>query len=338
MKVTTYRDFMAQKIIEPGHAQRVWTALGYGLFLHFGPNTFAGTSWGDGRFDAAGFAPTDLDPGQWADVAVQAGMRYAVLTAKHHDGFCLWPSAHTEYSVKHAPGQPDVVRLFVDAFRKAGIKVGLYYSLWDRNYPDYENDTIYAEYMRAQIGELLTQYGEIVELWFDGGWDKDHPTRQWAFDPKWEQDPQSGLSHGERWEWQQLYAHIHRLQPECLVVKNSSSDWPGDVRYHPVDVRTSEHFHFIWEEQVREAKLSPTETGQPAYLPLEFCTTITPGWFWNAGQAYSHPSSVTIYDWYNTARAAQANFLLNIGPNAAGRLPEYHRPFLQQAARLIRDA
>jgi alpha-L-fucosidase len=329
---------MAEQAIVPTHSQRAWMGLGYGMFIHFGPNTFAGTSWGDGRFPAAGFAPTHLDPAQWADMAAEAGMKYAVLTTKHHDGFCLWPSQLTEYSVKNSPGRVDVVGQFADAFRKAGLKVGLYYSLWDQNFADYENDAAYAAYMRGQISELLTSYGDIVELWFDGGWDKDHPTRQWAFDPAWEQDPHSGLMHGERWEWQQLYEQIHRLQSDCLVIKNSSSDCPGDVRYHPVDVRTSEHFHFIWEEQEHEAHLNPvfaTKAGEKVYLPLEFCTTITPGWFWNAGQGYSHPSAATIYDWYTTARAAQANFLLNIGPDISGRLPEYHRSFLQQAARLI---
>ncbi|MBI4928681.1 MAG: alpha-L-fucosidase, partial [Anaerolineae bacterium] len=243
--------------IGPSPAQRAWMALGYGLFIHFGPNTFSGQSWGDGTFPAAGFAPTSLDPSQWAELAAQAGMRYAVLTAKHHDGFCLWPSRFTEYSVKHSPGQPDVVEMFVNAFHKAGIKVGLYYSLWDRNYPEYANDAVYAAYMREQMRELLTQYGEIVEMWFDGGWDKDYPNAEWMFDPAWEQDPKSGLHHGECWEWRALYETIHQIQPDCQVVRNSSSDWPGAVRYHPVDVRTSEHFHFIWEEQIRQPHIDP---------------------------------------------------------------------------------
>lgn len=325
--------------IQPSEAQRNWMSLGYGLFIHFGPNTLAGTSWGDGRFPVEEFAPSHLNPSQWAETAAEAGMRYAVLTAKHHDGFCLWPSQYTEYCVKNSPGQPDVVGSYVEAFRKAGLKVGLYYSLWDRNYPAYEDDAAYAAYMRDQMTELLTQYGEILELWFDGGWDKDHPTRNWAFDPAWEQDPQSGLRHGERWGWKSLYEHIHSLQPNCLVTKNSSSDWPGEVRYHPVDIRTSEHFHFIWQEKVRPPHLDPVfinDAGQEVYLPLEFCTTITPGWFWNENQGYSHPSAAAIFDWYCTARAAQANFLLNIGPNKTGLIPDVHRSFLKQAAQQIR--
>jgi alpha-L-fucosidase len=321
---------------QPTPAQKAWLELGYGMFLHFGPNTFAGKSWGDGRFPASGFAPTHLDPDQWAGMAAEAGMKYAVLTSKHHDGFCLWPTQHSQYCTRSSPGAPDVVAAYADAFRRAGLKVGLYYSLWDLNYPQYDDDAAYAAYMRAQMTELLTNYGEIVELWFDGGWDKDHPTRTWEFREEWENEPQSGLSHGERWEWQELYEHIHSLQPDCLVIKNSSSDAPGQVRYHPVDARTSEHFHFVWREQICEPRLDPVFTGvsgQPVYLPLEFCTTITPGWFWNEGQGYSHPPAEAIAGWYRQARQAGANFLLNIGPNREGRLPEYHRPFLRQAAR-----
>lgn len=329
---------MSQQVLHVGAVQQDWLTLGYGLFLHYGPNTFAGAAWGDGKFPASEFAPTDLNPDQWADMAAEAGMRYAVLTAKHHDGFCLWPSQHTEYCVKNSPRQPDVVSKYVEAFRKAGLKVGLYYSLWDRNFASYDEDAAYAAYMRAQMTELLTQYGEIVEMWFDGGWDKDHPTRQWMFDPAWEKDPASGLKHGERWEWRELYEHIHRLQPNCLVVKNSSSDWPGEVRYPPVDIRTSEHYHFIWEETLREPRLDPCFSGadgQPVYLPLEFCTTLTPGWFWKENQCYSHPSAAAVAEWRSTARDAHANLLLNIGPNKTGLLPEYHRPFLRQAASLL---
>lgn len=330
---------MANSTPGPSPAQRAWMDLGYGLFLHFGANTFAGTAWGDGKFPASGFAPTRLDPEQWAGMAAEAGMRYAVLTAKHHDGFCLWPTGLSEYSTANSPGAPDVVGRFAEAFRAAGLKVGLYYSLWDRNYPDYEDDAAYAGYMRGQMTELLSGYGEIVELWFDGGWDKDHPTRQWAYDPAWESDPASGLCHGERWEWRRLYEHIHQLQPDCLVIKNSSSDWPGDVRYHPVDARTSEHYHFIWEERVREPRLNPyftDENGKSVYLPLEFCTSITPGWFWNAGQGYSHPAPAAIADWHDSARAAGANLLLNIGPDMSGRLPEYHRDYLKKARALMK--
>jgi alpha-L-fucosidase len=310
-------------------AQAAWQQLQYGLFLHFGPWTYSGT--GDGKFPAEQVNPEALDMRRWAALAAEAGMRYAVLTAKHVDGFCLWPSAHTAYSVKATPARRDLVGEFVEAFTAAGLKVGLYYALLDRNCAFFEDDARYADYMREQVAELLRGYGDVVELWFDGAWDKDHPTRDWPHDDAWETD-------GRRWEWRRLYEHIHRIQPNCLVIQNSSSDRPGVPNYLPVDVRTSEHFDFIWREKLCEARVDPifpTENG-PISLPLEYCTTLTPGWFWQANACYSHPSAETIAGWRARATIQHANLLLNIGPDTAGRIPEYHRPFLLEAERLVR--
>jgi alpha-L-fucosidase len=318
----------------PTKAQAEWMKLGYGMFLHFGPNTFAGVNWGDGKFPASGFTPGKLDCAQWAGVAAEAGMKYAVLTTKHLDGFCLWPSKHTEYSVKAARAG-DVVGQYAEAFRKAGLRVGFYYSLWDVNQPVYEDDARYAEYMRNQITELLTGYGPVVELWFDGAWDKDHPTKKWPWDAKWEQDPKSGLGHGERYEWKALYEHIHKLQPDCLVVNNSSSDRPGGVRYLPVDLRTAEHFDFVYEDKLYEPVTEPVYEGK-TYLPLEYCTSLNPGWFWKPAVYYTHPSAETIASWHRQARKTSANLLLNVGPNRDGLIPEVNARYLRAAAKLTR--
>ncbi|MDI6782854.1 MAG: alpha-L-fucosidase [bacterium] len=318
---------------KPTTAQKAWKELGYGLFIHFGPVTISGITWNNRAFRPV---PKKVEVQQWAEVACEAGMKYAVLTAKHVDGFCLWPSKYTDYSVKNAPRRLDIVGAFTEEFRKAGLKVGLYYALWDQNYPQYEQDEIYAEYMRNQIQELLTNYGEILELWFDGAWDKDYPTRDWPYHPEWELDPKSGLGHGERWQWKKIYETVHRLQPNCLVVNNSSSDRPGDVRYHPVDIRTSEHFDFLWKEKICDPILDPifeNEKGEKVYIPLEYCTTLSPGWFWIEGQTIRHPSVATICGWYRTARKHQANLLLNAGPNKEGVIPEYNRSYLKQAAK-----
>lgn len=316
----------------PTAAQAEWLALGYGLFLHFGPWTFCGR--GDGRFPAEQVHAPALDLRAWARLAAAAGMRYAVLTAKHVDGFCLWPSRYTDYSTAATPGRRDLVAEFVAAFRAEGLRPGLYYALLDRHCPFYEDDGRYAAYVRAQIEELLTGYGEVLELWFDGAWDKDHPTRDWPHDPAW--PPGTGA----RWEWGRLYEHIHRLQPRCLVLQNSSSDRPGTPNYLPVDVRTSEHFDFIWQERRCAPRLDPRFVGGegPLYLPLEYCTTLTPGWFWQAGACYTHPSAEAIAGWRQRAIADGANFLLNIGPDTSGQIPEYHGPFLLEAERLVQAA
>lgn len=324
------------RTVAPTEAQKRWMSLGYAMFIHFGPNTLAGVGWGDGRFPARDFHPSRLDTQQWAGVAASAGMKYAILTAKHHDGFCLWNTRHTEYSVRRSGLNRDIARLFVDHFRRAGLKVGFYYSLWDRNFPGYEDDPRYAAFMRSQITELLTNYGEIVELWFDGAWDKDHPSRKWPFDPKWESDPFSGLGHGERWEWAELYKLIHQLQPDCMVLNNSSSDRPGGIRYHPIDARTAEHFDFVWNERVIPPLLDPVwakADGRQVYLPLEYCTTLTPDWFWKEGGFVLHPSVDTIVSWRRRARAARANLLLNVGPDKDGFIPGYNAGYLKEAAR-----
>ena len=314
----------------PTEAQAEWLRLGYGLFVHFGPWTWSGT--GDGTFPAARVHAPALDLRAWAQLAVDAGMRYAVLTAKHVDGFCLWPSRRTAYSVAATPERRDLVGEFVEAFRAAGLKVGLYYALLDRNATMYDDDARYNAYVRDQIEELLTGYGEILELWFDGAWDKDHPTRDWPHDPSWP------AATGARWEWTRLYEHIHRLQPRCLVVQNSSSDRPGVPNYLPVDVRTAEQLDFVWRERLCDPRLDPvfpTEKG-PLYLPLEYCTTLTPGWFWQANACYSHAPAEAIAGWRQRAARQGANLLLNVGPDTSGRMPDYHRAFLVEAERLVR--
>jgi alpha-L-fucosidase len=319
---------VSQKVT-PSPAQAEWMSLRYGLFVHFGPWTYCGN--GDGKFPAADLRAPALDTARWAALATEAGMRYAVLTAKHIDGFCLWPSEHTRYSVMATPERRDWVGEFVDAFRAAGLRVGLYYALLDRSCPFYEDDARYAAYVRDQVVELLTRYGDIIELWFDGAWDKDHPTRDWPHDTTWPQPS------GARWEWARLYEHIHRLQPRCLVLQNSSSDRPGVPNYLPVDARTSEHFDFVWQERLCTPQVDPiwASAGGAVYLPLEYCTTLTPGWFWQVDAGYSHASAETIAGWRLRAEAQKANLLLSLGPDTSGEIPAYHRDFLVEAERLV---
>jgi alpha-L-fucosidase len=234
--------------------------------------------------------------------------------------------------VAATPARRDLVAEFVEAFSAEGLKVGLYYALLDRHCPFYEDDARYAEYVREQVQELLTGYGEVLELWFDGAWDKDHPTRDWPHDPAW------APSTGARWEWTRLYEHIHRLQPRCLVIQNSSSDRPGVPNYLPVDARTSEHFDFVWQERLCAPRLDPQfpSANGSLYLPLEYCTTLTPGWFWQAGACYSHASAEAIAGWRLRAERQRANLLINLGPDTSGRIPDYHKSFLVDADRLVR--
>lgn len=154
---------------QPTLAQQRWMDLEFGLFVHFGINTFYDTEWSDGTLDPAKFNPTNFDPNQWCRAAREAGMKFLVLVTKHHDGFCNWPTEQTDYSVKNTPFQRDVVGEVAKAARENGLKLGLYYSLWDCHEPTHDrDDAAYADFMKRQLSELLSNYGPIVELWFDG--------------------------------------------------------------------------------------------------------------------------------------------------------------------------
>ena len=194
----------------PTQQQLAWQDMDMYAFIHYSLNTYTDQEWGFGNEDPALFNPSDLDCRQWARVCKQAGMKGIIFTAKHHCGFCMWPSAYTEYSVKNAPwkdGKGDVVRELADACREEGLKFAVYLSPWDRNYAEYGRPE-YITYFRNQLRELLTNYGDIFEVWFDGanggdGW-------------------YGGANETRRiektyYEWPETYRLIRELQPDCVI-------------------------------------------------------------------------------------------------------------------------
>ena len=167
MKVLPFEEFLQQASqVRPSQRQLDWYEMEWYAFMHFGVNTFTGREWGDGTEDPAVFAPSALDCDQWAEVVKNAGMKGIILTAKHHDGFCLWPSEYTEHSVKNARCSIDVVGKTAEACRRAGLRFGFYLSPWDRNSALYGTEA-YNDYFCHQLTELLTQYGDIFCVWFD---------------------------------------------------------------------------------------------------------------------------------------------------------------------------
>ena len=157
--------------VVPSSRQLAWQKREFIAFAHFGMNTFTDREWGEGTEDPALFNPSAFDARQWARVVKAAGMRMIIVTAKHHDGFCLWPSRHTDHSVRSSPwrgGRGDVVGEVSAACREAGLAFGVYLSPWDRHEPTFGDSPRYNEYFRAQLRELLTQYGPVAEVWFDG--------------------------------------------------------------------------------------------------------------------------------------------------------------------------
>jgi alpha-L-fucosidase len=307
--------------LQPTPAQRRWMDLKFGMFIHFGINTFYDVEWSDGTLDPQAFNPKQFDPDQWCQTARRAGMKFIVLVTKHHDGFCNWPSAHTEYSVRATPFGRDVVGEVVRAAHRHGLEVGLYYSLWDRSHPAHDaDDAAYVQYMKLQLAELLTNYGPIVEVWFDGMWKKQK--RGWKngteeFLRAWREEG------ALRWRWDEIYAHIKNIQPDCLVLNNSTTAFPG-VPLWPVDARPGEKA----TEGNSDQKIWHCN-GQDEYLPLQIETTMsqkgpqgdfqTGSWFWHEWD-HTTASREMIRGWLQSAQNRDAVLLLNCGPMASGKL------------------
>jgi alpha-L-fucosidase len=287
--------------LAPTQAQLRWQELGLGVFIHYGVNTFAGLEWSDGTLPAASFNPSDLDAGDWVAAAQAAGAKYLILTAKHHDGFCLWPTATTEYSVAASPwkdGRGDVVREVSEACARAGLGFGIYLSPWDRNAPSYGDPGAYDDFYIRQLTELCTNYGPLMELWFDGAG-----------------------SAGRSYDWDRIVAVIEGHQPEAMVFNmgRPTIRWVGNE-----DGLASDPVHYVVAQTDNDQYTdSATELASMAYLPPECDVSIRRGWFWNSGD---EPKSVEhLLAIYYRSVGMGANLLLNLAPDRRGRIPEEDR-------------
>ena len=299
----------------PTRRQLAWQELEFGMFCHFGINTFTGREWGDGSEDPGLFRPERLDCRQWAAAAAAAGMRYAILTAKHHDGFCLWPTATTAHCVRASPwrgGRGDVVAEFVAACRQEGILPGLYCSPWDRNAPCYPDPSAYSAFYEAQLRELCGNYGPLAEIWFDGAG-----------------------SEGYSYDWPRIMRVVRDLQPEAAVFQMGDPDirWGcNESGYGSPDLWTvvdASRWETVWE-------------GGPfpspgVYLPAEMDTTINrAGWFWHEGAQAQIKEPAELLGIYYRSVGHGANLLLNLAPNRDGRLEEAEIGALQALGAEIR--
>lgn len=195
----------------PSARQLALQKMEFYAFVHFTVNTFTDREWGDGTEDPAVFNPAELNPDQWVDSIREAGMKGLILTCKHHDGFCLWPGKYTEHSVKNSPCRKDVVRETAEACRRGGIRFGVYLSPWDRNQPLYGTGKPYDDYFVNQLTELLTGYGEIFSVWFDGACGEGPNGKKQVYD------------------WERYYRVIRSLQPgACIHVCGPDIRWCGN--------------------------------------------------------------------------------------------------------------
>ena len=296
----------------PTENQLRWQDMEMYAFIHYSLNTYTDQEWGFGNEDPKLFNPQNLDCRQWARTCKQAGMKGIILTAKHHCGFCLWPSAYTEYSVKNAPwknGKGDVVRELADACREEGLKFAVYLSPWDRNHSDYGRPE-YITYFRNQLRELLTNYGDIFEVWFDGanggdGWYGGvNETRK--------------IDRATYYQWPETYRMIRELQPNC-VIWNDGGD-RGDLRW--VGTEAGNVGETNWSLLNRKGDVPfqmlhyGVEDGE-VWCPGETNTSIRPGWFYHEAENEHVKSLSKLMDTYYKSVGRNSTLLLNfpIAPN-----------------------
>lgn len=325
-----------QKLIEPdpsdrpSAAQQMQIDRKYGMFCHFGINTYAGKEWTDGKVPPAVYAPPEdiaAKADQWVKTAHEAGMRYFLCITKHHDGFCLWDSKHTEYDVGHPTVKvhTDVVKAVADACKKYNIAFSVYYSAWDRHEQSYKDPVKYKEYMKAQLTELLTQYGPVSEVWFDGNWER--PAKDW-FIPE-------------------IYDFIKRHQPNCQVTVNWNIGLPGKpdahmvkpeqqqagypIRYFPTDFRISDPYL----PRVDDPKQF-THGEKSYYMPFEATVTVSKKNHWFGFDGDHGAKSVDeLIKIFNITTSNNNLLVLNIPPGKDGNLiPSQVQAVLELGKRL----
>ena len=285
----------------PTDAQLTWQRMEINMFCHFGPNTFTGAEWGTGQEAEEVFAPTALDCRQWVDVAEQAGMGGIILTAKHHDGFCLWPSAYSTHTV---PDSLDVLRAFVDAC-KGKVKAGVYISPWDRNHPAYgteEYNTVFSNTLR----EVHTQYGPFFEQWFDGACGE---------------GPNGKKQH---YDWPRFMQTVREINPQCAIFSDIGPGcrWVGNEQGHCGEPCWSTLNTEGATPSDNKPQPSELETGHQdgsKWVPAEVDVSIRPGWFWHADE---HPKTVDeLMEIYYNSVGRNGLLLLNVPPDTRGRIP-----------------
>jgi len=303
-------------------------------FIHFSINTFTDKEWGYGDESPALFNPSGLDAEQWARTAKEACMKQLILTAKHHDGFCLWPSVHTEHSVKNSPwknGKGDVVRAFVDACAKYGLKAGLYLSPWDRNHPAYGTKE-YLTYYRNQLIELLSSYGEISEIWFDGANGGDgyyggaNEIRK--------------IDRETYYDWDSTFKLVYKLQPDIIIFSDAGPGcrWIGNE--HGIAGETN--WSTIKGDSliIGASKQEYLNTGDPNgddWIPGECDVSIRPGWFYHASQDNEVKSLEKLKEIYYGSVGRNGVLLLNIPPDKRGLIHENDVARLREFGQFIQN-
>lgn len=318
----------------PDERQLAWQELEYYGFVHFNMNTFSDREWGFGDEKPAQFNPTAIDAKQWARIAKEAGMKGLIITAKHHDGFVLWPSAYTEHSVKNSPwrdGKGDLIKEFADACRAEGLKVGIYYSPWDRNHPDYGKPE-YVTYMRNQLTELLTNYGELFEIWFDGanggtGWyggaNEERKVDKFSY-----------------YDWPTTIELVRKLQPNAMLFSDAGPDvrWVGNE--HGFAYETT------WSNLMRDSvyagmpdfdKWAKGQENGTHWVPAESDVSIRPGWYYHAYEDHKVKTLPELMEIYYKSIGQNSSLLINFPVDRRGLIHEKDEEAILRMADKIKE-
>jgi len=317
----------------PSAKQLAWHEMEMNAFIHFTTNTFTDLEWGYGDEKPSVFNPTDLDPNQWASVLKEAGFKGVILTGKHHDGFCLWPTKYTEHSVKNSPyknGNGDVVKEVSEACRKQGLKFGIYLSPWDRNRADYGKPE-YITYYRNQLKELFTNYGPIFEMWFDGANGGDG-----YYGGAREKRKIDGSTY---YDWPTTLDMVRNIEPNVIFFSDAGPDvrwvgnekgFVGETNWNTITIDTL----YAGKPGIENLLNTGSENGKQ-WIPAEVDVSIRPGWFYHAKEDTLVKSSEKLFDIYLTSVGRGSTLLLNIPPDKRGLIHENDVKALQGFRKLL---
>ena len=331
----------------PSERQLTYEKMEFFCFIHFTVNTFTGSEWGDGKEDVSIFNPTELDARQWVKTAKDAGMKGLILTCKHHDGFCLWPSKYTEHSVKSSPyknGKGDIVREVSEACKEFGLKFGVYLSPWDRNNSSYGKGKEYDDYYVNQLIELLTEYGELYTIWLDGACGE------------------GANGKIQKYDWNRYYKVMRELQPNAVIsISGPDVRWcgneAGEVRESEWSVVakdmtdpsiTAELSQHEDNEEFRDRPLDETQSDlgsrerlknekELVWYPAETDVSIRPGWFYHEEEDDKVRSFENLKDIYLKSVGGNTTLLLNIPPMKNGKIHEKDIAILKRLGEFIND-
>jgi alpha-L-fucosidase len=295
MLAVSHQIMLAQNAVDlkPTPQQTEWQDLEFGVILHFSTNTFLNQEWGDGTASPKDFNPTDFNPDQWMKAIKASGAKYVVLVAKHHDGFCLWPTAQTEYSIKHSPwkgGKGDIVREVAQAARANGLKFGIYLSPWDRHEPKYKDPAAYDTYYNAELEELASNYGDLVEFWLDGAG-----------------------SGGHTYNFPRIIETLRTYQPNTIIFADTGLFEYGDARWAGDESGKIEYQN--WNVIDRHGYLR--------WRPVEVDTPLRKfHWFWHPDDESSLKSVDELIDSYENSVGHGGQWMLGLAPDRRGLLPD----------------